>query len=53
MTKEDRFILERRGDEMMTEYGRIRTKISEGYGVKRVKPEYDDIAAVLNNNREK
>jgi uncharacterized protein (DUF111 family) len=25
-----------------TKYGDARVKISEGYGVKRIKPEYDD-----------
>ena len=29
-----------------TEYGEIRKKISEGYGVKREKYEYDDLAAI-------
>ena len=50
MSCEDRFILERHGDEIMTEYGRIKAKVSEGYGVKRVKPEYEDIAGVLRKN---
>ncbi|MCR5210404.1 MAG: nickel pincer cofactor biosynthesis protein LarC [Lachnospiraceae bacterium] len=50
MSIEDRFILERHGDEIMTEYGRIRTKVSEGYGVRKVKPEYEDIAGALRNN---
>ena len=50
MSCEDRFILERHGDEIMTEYGMIKAKVSEGYGVKRVKPEYEDIAGVLRKN---
>lgn len=40
----DRFKLVRREEKVMTKLGEARVKISEGYGVKRVKPEYDDAA---------
>ena len=42
----NRFILDRRTETVYTEYGEIRKKISEGYGVKREKYEYDDLAAI-------
>ena len=40
----DRFKLVRREEKVMTKLGEARVKISEGYGVIRVKPEYDDAA---------
>lgn len=39
-----RYKLERREEEVMTRFGKARLKISEGYGVSRAKPEYDDVA---------
>ncbi len=42
----NRYILDRRTEMVYTEYGEIRKKISEGYGVKREKYEYDDLAAI-------
>jgi len=42
----DRCILERHGEEVMTEMGKVRVKVSEGYGVKTVKAEYDDVAEI-------
>lgn len=41
-----RFVLRRRGGETVTPWGPVRVKISEGYGVRRSKPEFDDIAAI-------
>ena len=42
----DRFRLERRGEKVMTRFGEASIKISEGYGVTRIKPEYDDVAGI-------
>lgn len=42
----NRFRLARREEEVMTRFGRARMKISEGYGVTKAKPEYDDAAAI-------
>ncbi len=41
-----RYALSRRIEERDTDYGRIRLKVSEGFGVKRQKWEYDDISRV-------
>ena len=41
-----RIKLDRHTEEIETGYGKVRVKISEGYGIKRVKPEYDDIAGI-------
>jgi uncharacterized protein (DUF111 family) len=41
-----RFVLRRQGGEADTPWGPVRTKISEGYGVRRCKPEFDDVAAI-------
>lgn len=41
-----RYTLTRRMEAVETEYGTVRIKRSEGWGVKREKPEYDDIAAI-------
>ena len=45
-TDADRYALKRSSECIRTAFGRISVKRSEGYGVSRVKPEYDDIAAV-------
>lgn len=42
----NRYILDRKVETLCTEYGSIRVKKAEGWGVKREKPEYDDLAAV-------
>jgi len=39
-----RFILERSIEEVDTLLGKIRIKRAQGYGVSRIKPEYDDVA---------
>ena len=39
-----RYILDRDMDERETRYGRFRVKVASGYGVKRCKIEYDDLA---------
>ena len=41
-----RYILKRRSESVMTPYGSVRVKISEGYGAERIKAEYDDLAAI-------
>lgn len=42
----NRYILDRKVETLRTEYGSIRVKTAEGWGVKREKPEYDDLAVV-------
>ncbi|MCQ2405707.1 MAG: nickel pincer cofactor biosynthesis protein LarC [Oscillospiraceae bacterium] len=41
-----RYTLQRRTETMETPFGSVRKKISEGYGIKREKIEYDDLAAI-------
>ena len=43
----DRFVLDRREETAMTRYGEVKVKISEGFGVKKVKPGYDDISGLI------
>ena len=45
-TAMDRFRLARHGEKVMTKYGEVSVKVSEGFGVTKVKPEYDDIAGI-------
>ena len=40
----ERFKLKRREEKVMTKYGEVRVKVSEGFGVTKVKPEYDDVS---------
>ncbi|MCR4688493.1 MAG: nickel pincer cofactor biosynthesis protein LarC [Saccharofermentans sp.] len=40
----ERFVLDRRIEEVNTRFGKARVKISEGYGTVKAKPEYDDTA---------
>ena len=42
----ERYILNRTETAVKTKYGDVRVKCSEGYGVKRIKTEYDDIAKI-------
>ena len=44
--KINRYVLTRREEVIETKYGPVRKKISEGYGVRREKYEYEDIASV-------
>lgn len=44
MVRKERCILNRREETVKTENGSVRRKISEGWGVHRVKYEYDDLA---------
>ena len=41
-----RFVLKRRMGTAETPWGPVRVKISEGFGIQRRKPEFDDIAAI-------
>ena len=41
-----RYVLSRTEDAVETPYGSVRVKRSEGYGVKRIKTEYDDIVRI-------
>ena len=41
-----RYTLDRRIHTADTDDGELRLKISEGYGIMRIKPEYDDLAAI-------
>ena len=47
--KTNRYILDRRIETADTPYGKVRRKVSSGYGVRRVKYEYDDLAAIAND----
>ena len=42
----ERFILDRREETVSTKYGDVKVKISEGFGVKKVKPGYDDVSGI-------
>lgn len=44
----DRYKLARREEKVLTKYGEVRVKVTEGYGVIKAKPEYDDISAIVN-----
>ncbi|MDO4489411.1 MAG: nickel pincer cofactor biosynthesis protein LarC [Eubacteriales bacterium] len=45
-----RYTLTRRTETVSTVYGDVRKKVSEGYGVRREKYEYDDIARIAMEN---
>ena len=45
----NRYFLERSIETVKTEFGEIRIKKAEGYGVKRAKYEYEDLAAIARN----
>jgi len=42
-----RYVLEREQSEVQTKYGTIRIKTAYGFGVKKSKPEYEDIARIV------
>ena len=44
----DRFRLARREEKVLTKYGEVRVKVTEGYGVIKAKPEYDDLKNITN-----
>lgn len=43
--KYDRLVMERSTQTVRTEYGDIRIKHANGFGIKKIKPEYDDVQA--------
>ena len=45
-TPHRRYCLTRREESVSTPYGMVSCKISEGYGVARCKPEYEDLAKI-------
>ncbi len=45
-----RYTLDRYEKVVDTDYGKIKCKISEGYGVRRIKAEYDDLAEIAEKN---
>ena len=45
-----RYILSRKIESVSTPYGEVRMKTAEGAGVKRQKPEYEDIARIAREN---
>lgn len=45
-----RYILERYSEAIVTKYGEVRKKISEGYGVYKEKYEFEDIARIAKDN---
>lgn len=42
----ERYVLERKTETVQTKYGEVRIKVSEGYGVRKAKAEYDDIERI-------
>jgi uncharacterized protein (TIGR00299 family) protein len=49
-TEHRRAVLTRRTEERATKYGAVRVKIAEGYGVRREKAEYEDVARLAREN---
>lgn len=45
-TTENRYVLDRKVETISTEFGPIRKKISEGFGIKKEKYEYEDLAKI-------
>ena len=45
-----RYILSRHTEKLQTPYGPVRQKIAEGYGVRRSKYEYEDLAQIAREN---
>ncbi|HPY45763.1 MAG TPA: nickel pincer cofactor biosynthesis protein LarC [Sphaerochaeta sp.] len=45
-TRHSRYVLERKTEEVETRYGIVKKKISHGYGIKKEKFEYDDLATI-------
>ncbi len=43
---ESRYVLDRMIEEVETPYGKVRRKISSGYGMNRIKYEYDDLSQI-------
>lgn len=45
-TEKKRMIMERHSKVVHTEYGDVNVKVSEGYGAKKIKPEYEDLKRI-------
>ncbi len=45
-SERDRYRLARHEEKVMTRYGEVRVKVSEGFGVTKAKPEYDDVSGI-------
>ena len=45
----ERYVLERETKTIETPYGKVRCKVAKGYGVRRAKIEYDDLAKIADN----
>ena len=46
----NRYTLHRKEIALQTSYGEIRAKKSEGFGVCKIKPEYEDLARIAREN---
>ena len=46
----NRYVLDRRIEDVKTAYGTVRCKVSSGYGVERRKYEYDDVSRIAKEN---
>jgi len=47
ISESKRIVLERASDVVKTDYGDIRVKRAEGFGITKIKPEYDDVLEAL------
>lgn len=47
----ERYILKREEKTVETPYGRVRCKVSSGYGVRKAKIEYEDLARIAENRK--
>lgn len=47
----DRYVLSRELTELDTKYGKVRAKKSGGYGAKKIKIEYEDVARIARENK--
>lgn len=48
--KTRRYVLDRQTEEVESPYGKLRIKVSLGYGVKKVKPEFEDVREIAEKN---
>ena len=46
----DRFVLDRREETVTTKFGDVKVKISVGFGVKKIKPGYDDVSGIISKD---
>ena len=49
-TTHNRYVLDRKINTVNTVFGPVRIKESSGYGVKKYKPEYEDVARIAEEN---